>query len=1043
MHRAFLRLPALRIAVLALAFAAIGHPATAQYFGKNKVQYKDFRWSYIQSSHFDVYFSQDGYTVAEFTAMTAESALVHIQKTFRFRITTRIPIIVYNSHNDFQQTNVVQPYLEEGIGGVTELLKNRVIIPFEGDYKKFRHVIRHELVHAVINEMFYGGSIQNIVSNNIQLRLPLWFNEGLAEYTAMDGWDISSDMFLRDATVNNYLPPINYLNGYFAYRGGQALWNYIAEKYGKPKVGEILNRVRTTRSVEQGFKSTIGLDMKELNKRWQKAMKTEYWPDIADKKFPVDYAKKLTDHQEIGNFYNTSPAISPDGDRVAFISDREAYYSLYVMESNGKNVEQLIEGQQTSDFEELNLLTPGLTWSPDGKRVALSSKTGEYDAISIIDVKTGHYEFLPIRYNDISSVSWSPDGDRIAFVAHNSRQADLYVYSFSTRSAERLTNDPFYDTDPRWSPDGKTLYFVSDRGGFYGKDIPPGFKMYRYDYPTTDLYALDLASGDITRLTETDDASETSPAPAPDGEKLLYISDRNGINNIYVLELKSGETYPITNSLSAVYQLSLSRDGNKLVFASLSEAGFDIFLLKAPLTLPKLDSLQPTRFLARLQKLQLATRTPEPADTSTTPVISYGEDIAIEFTPPEPDTLSNTPTVFKKELEERRKKIFPERGNVNEKGEFIVNSYKLSFSPDLIYGNAGYSTFYGVLGTTQMAFSDMLGDHQIFFLTNLLIDLKNSDYALAYYYLKNRIDWGIQGYHSARFIISPSSFGPWEVLYRYRDYGGAVSGSYPFDRFRRVDFGLNWMNLTRENLDEPYDPPQEWSLLLPQLSYTYDNSLWRWGFAPTIGTRYTVGLLASPKIFSKGLEFITLTFDYRHYFRIGKEVSWAVRGAGGGSFGPNAQRFFIGGTENWINRRFATGYIPIENAEDFAFLTPGLPLRGYDYAERIASKYVLFNTEFRFPLVKYFFGGVMQYLFQNVYGTFFADIGAAFKDFSSFRAYARTETGEIREQSLLSGTGFGVRMWFLGFPLKIDVAWAFHGKDFSPPRYYFSLGADF
>jgi len=80
-----------------------------------------------------------------------------------------------------------------------------VILPFEGEYSKFRHVIHHELTHAVINDMFYGGSIQSIISNNITLQLPLWFNEGLAEFESLR-WDTDSDMFLRDATVHEYLP---------------------------------------------------------------------------------------------------------------------------------------------------------------------------------------------------------------------------------------------------------------------------------------------------------------------------------------------------------------------------------------------------------------------------------------------------------------------------------------------------------------------------------------------------------------------------------------------------------------------------------------------------------------------------------------------------------------------------------------------------------------------------------------------------------------------------------------------------------------------
>ncbi len=213
------------------------HDAGAQYFryGKNKVQYDAHDWNFFQSKHFDVYYYEGGYYLADFTAKAAEDAYAQIADLFQHQISDRIPLIVYQSHNDFAVTNAVDlPTYSEGIGGATELFKNRVAIPFTGDYRDYRRVLHHELVHAVINDMFYGGSIQSIIQNNIQLRIPLWFNEGLSEYAAL-GWDTDSDMYIRDAILEDYLAEIQGLNGYFAYRGGQSRWDYIAEQYGREK----------------------------------------------------------------------------------------------------------------------------------------------------------------------------------------------------------------------------------------------------------------------------------------------------------------------------------------------------------------------------------------------------------------------------------------------------------------------------------------------------------------------------------------------------------------------------------------------------------------------------------------------------------------------------------------------------------------------------------------------------------------------------------------------------------------------------------------
>ena len=147
-------------------------------------------------------------------------------------------LIVYNSHNEFQETNTSDSYLSQGIGGFTEPFKNRVVFPFEGSYSKFKHVIRHELVHAIMRDMLYGGTIQNIIAKGITLQLPIWYHEGMAEYLSSD-WETNSDMFIRDAIINEYLPDINRLGGYFAYRGGQALFRYIAQTYGEEKIAEL------------------------------------------------------------------------------------------------------------------------------------------------------------------------------------------------------------------------------------------------------------------------------------------------------------------------------------------------------------------------------------------------------------------------------------------------------------------------------------------------------------------------------------------------------------------------------------------------------------------------------------------------------------------------------------------------------------------------------------------------------------------------------------------------------------------------------------
>ena len=273
------------LALVAVFACVVGAPLQAQFsgqlpFGKNKVQYERFDWKYIQSENFDVYFHQNGDYAAKFAAMEAEKALRIIESQLSYNITKRIVFIVYNSHNQFQQTNVINQFMSEGIGGVTELFKNRVVIPFEGDYQKYAHVIHHELVHAVINDMFYGGSIQSLMANSGGAMLPLWMNEGFAEYSAVGGLDVKTDQFMRDVAVSEYLRGLNQLSGYFAYRGGQAFWSYVAEKYGEGKVGEVLNRFRTIGDVNATFMASFGMSYEEMSEQWAKDTKKFYFPDV-------------------------------------------------------------------------------------------------------------------------------------------------------------------------------------------------------------------------------------------------------------------------------------------------------------------------------------------------------------------------------------------------------------------------------------------------------------------------------------------------------------------------------------------------------------------------------------------------------------------------------------------------------------------------------------------------------------------------------------------------------------------------------------------
>ena len=245
--------------IIFIIFLMASTMLNAQSFGQNKVQYRDFDWQFISSPQFDVYYYGDEIELAHFTMEVATDAYEQIAKHLRWNLKKRVSIIVYHSHNEFQQTNVIGQYMQEGIGGVTELFKNRIVLPFEGDYAAFRHVIHHELVHAMINDLVYGGRMQNVISGGMNLRIPLWANEGLAEYLSMN-WDTQADMTIRDLAINERIPTIRELEYFLAYKGGQSVWRFIATKYGREKIGEIFQAMKRHSNAEKGFKEALGMD---------------------------------------------------------------------------------------------------------------------------------------------------------------------------------------------------------------------------------------------------------------------------------------------------------------------------------------------------------------------------------------------------------------------------------------------------------------------------------------------------------------------------------------------------------------------------------------------------------------------------------------------------------------------------------------------------------------------------------------------------------------------------------------------------------------
>ncbi|MEW5994603.1 MAG: hypothetical protein AB1744_09425, partial [Candidatus Zixiibacteriota bacterium] len=434
------------VLVLLTLAVAVGQ-AQETYFGKNKVRYKDFDWSYVQTRHFDIYFYEDVYPNAKFAATVLESAYVEVSRELNYLIQRRIPVFIYNSHNDFQQTNIIWSLIPEGVGGFTEAFKNRIVIPFTGSYEEFRHVLHHELTHAVVYDLLYGGALSSLLSRQRLFNLPLWFAEGYAEYSSRHGWDCFSDMYVRDATINNYLAPPEFLSGFLAYKQGQAMVKYIAEKYGEEKLGLILRKGKIHLTMNRALKESIGITEEELWEEFSREMKKRYWPDIAERKEPSDIARQLTKARKDGSYFNDRPVFTRDGGRIAMFTDRSDYTEIVLISAeDGRKIDRLVKAERSADLESLHWYVSGMSFSPDGRMLVFVAKSGGKEALLFYDMKKKKVRQKKVfDYYNLCSPVWSPDGNKVAFSALKTYKRELFVYDIEADVVRQLTDDRYDD----------------------------------------------------------------------------------------------------------------------------------------------------------------------------------------------------------------------------------------------------------------------------------------------------------------------------------------------------------------------------------------------------------------------------------------------------------------------------------------------------------------------------------------------------------------------------------------------------------------------
>ncbi|MCB9515154.1 MAG: PD40 domain-containing protein [Candidatus Latescibacteria bacterium] len=520
---------ALLLALAALLGGAL--PARAQYlFGKNKVVYSPRQWLVSRSEKVELFFYPEEERLAGQALVFADSAAVELEGVFGLTLERPVPLVLYGSQHDFRETNVIPSLIPESVGGFTDLIRGRVVVPSTGDLHQLEHVIRHEMVHAVMLE-----KLARVMAERHQFSYqhpPLWFVEGLAEFYSVGPPDTEGEMLLREGIIEGSLPPLDQLwriqGTYLMYKVGQSVLAYLDRNYSTAAVRGLLESWWRSADFERLLELELGLDLETLDRDWRNSLRRRYYPTVTRRLPAAERGRAVLR----GGSFQVSPAALGDSSFVYLetATGRVALASARFPSSPRRKADFTVwlEGGRKASTESIPFMRsrPG----SGAGLVALTVQRGPRDELRFLDAASGKSlaSFGADSLVQLESPSVAADGRVLFSGITPSGRRDLFLLTGDPRAEDpgwrvrRLTRDDYDDRDPSWHPDGTRCLFSSDRG------FPAAS-------PHRNLYSLDLASGAIERLTQ-GPWVDRQPTWGPDGARYLYVSDRQGAWDVYLAE---------------------------------------------------------------------------------------------------------------------------------------------------------------------------------------------------------------------------------------------------------------------------------------------------------------------------------------------------------------------------------------------------------------------------------------------------------------------------------------------------------------------------
>ena len=849
--------------VVVLSLAAVltaAASAEAQYFGRNKVHYDRLDFAVLQTEHFDIYYYAEEQEATRHAARMAERWYARFSALLDHRFNQRQALVLYASHPHFTQTNLTAGTPGEGIGGFTERTKSRIAMPFAAGLGETDHVLGHEIAHA------FQIDVARRVKRNA-FSMPGWFIEGMAEFLSLGPVNVHTNMWLRDAALNDALPTIRQLQDprYFPYRYGHALWSYLALEYGDDVVGRILRS--QTRDIVKRLEEVTAVDVETLSASWHRSIETATSPTDG-----ITPGRTVLGAADPRTRLHLGPALSPDGSRLMFLSERDRLsLDLYMADAATGDVTRKIVGTAgDAHFDSLQYIHSAGAWDGSGQRFAFAALGSGNPMLTIVTVETGEREQFPLpSLGEIYNPSWSPDGSRVVFSALAGGLSDLFVFTLATRSLERLTSDVYADLHPAWSPDGRSIAFATDR---YTSSLD------ELRFGPLRLAILDIATGSIRAAApDVSRGKQINPQWTPDGRSLFYVSDRDGISNVFRVELQTGVMRQVTavrGGVSGITSTSpaigVAAEAGTLAYTVYRNGRYEIRTLDADDALMGRVVDAPSGFTA--------------GGTLAPPTNSLVSRMLADATDGLPSGAAFTAAKYDDRL----------------RLESISQPY---------VGAATGNSFGGAIRASfGFTFGDMLKDRQLYSLFRVGTDTDDFAAQVAYFNRRHQWNWGVVGgfmpsrfYGARRSIERDGTLVTRETTsLRYNHQWVSLSARYGLNRSERLEFGVGvrrtgfeWQTLTRVNdtverrlvsreaLETPGGAPIH--VTEAHAAFVHDTSVFG-ATSPILGQRYRFEV--QPAL--GGLNFADVRIDYRKYVMPVRPVTLAVRIEHVGRYGPGA-----------------------------------------------------------------------------------------------------------------------------------------------------------